>query len=388
LSSDQSIGERLHGEAWPLQQQQFISALSLSAKFSSLLMTLAAAPAKLAFISPLTRLPRRRRPRHNFCICACKAGPLASPSVLDAVPDALKLNAVAESLARSRDVCAALAVAQELRALGEQVRPRTLAALVDGIAARPGADAAKSLGKAFDAARPNGFGQAAETSTAFIAAFASRKQIASMNGPSAPADDDDSALPDASRRVDMGLAGAFLAVIGTSLSAEVLEPLFLHHSATEATTMLLLLMGGLAFDRFSAGGATWTRLSAGIDTLLSDDPAREARVEAAYFLVAYLLGLSCAPFQPDVRQILKLHSQDVSVPTNSKPPPPLEDTVVNTYLVWLLAGIAAEAMIDGKLVESDTGRARDLLQAISRRRMGSVGKAADDERIRAAYASA
>jgi hypothetical protein len=331
-----------------------------------------------------------------------------SMSALDAIPEPMKLNAVAESLARSRDVTAALAVAAELRNTGATLQSRTRAAIVDAIAASPGAVGAELLGQLFATEPPAGFGTANASPTGAV--MGGRLDGASSSANVAK-------LPDAGRRVDMGLAAAFLAVVGTSVGAEVIEPIVLHHAATEATTVLMLTTGGIAFDRFAAAGHWWNRVSAGLDRLLSDDPAREAQVESAYFLTAYLLGLPCAPFRPDVGQLLRLHgmhngrpsrnrasrreyveatsSSSIDLSAPNAPPrlfredancgaveeyrPPLDEDTLDRYLVWLLSGVAAESMVDGFLVESDAARARELLRAVAK---------PDETRILAAYARA
>lgn len=347
----------------------------------------------------------------------------SSPSTLDALPEPLKLNAVAESLARSRDVPAALSVVAELKRSGATLEPRARAAIVDAIASAPGPAAARNIAQLFAGSPPWGFGDIYNP----VSAQPKRKIGADQDATGA-----DDALPDAGRRVDMSLAAGFLVVVGTAVSAEVVEPLVLHHAATEATTVLLVVMGGLTFDRFAAAGTWWNRLTGGIERLLSDDPAREASVEAAFFLVAYLLGLPCAPFKPNVPQLLKLHaapskvssaasqavaaerakrkqkqfkqrtrkdrgrdaagtsdvatvglqladtSAELSAPAVQLPP--LDDKAVDRYLIWLMAGVAAEALMDGLLVESDAARARALLRA--------AGGGADNARLSSAYRTA
>jgi hypothetical protein len=214
-------------------------------------------------------------------------------------------------------------------------------------------------------------------------------------------------LPDAQRGTDIGLAVTFLTVVGSAFSAEFIEPLVLHHAANEATTVLMVVAGGLAFDRFASAGDLWNMVTSGLDRLMTDDPAREARVDAACFLIAYLLGLPFAPFRPDVQQVLNVHASlrpltrplsssrrksaadtELSIPQRDVPVsknrlergvvPPLDDKVIDLYLVWLLAGVAAESMMDGILVESDAARARTLLRKVTGR--------ADESRLVTAYA--
>lgn len=379
--------------------------------------------ASFAFAGIPLLLAVPRETRTLSCKAANSAQPTAatptvadlSPSALDSLPEPLKLNAVAESLARSRDVSAALDVAAELERCGAALEPRARAAIVDAIASSPGPSAAHRIAQLFAKSPPRGFGKIDVT------------PVRAKHPVGGEQDSGGEVLPDDGRRVDMTLAASFLAVVGSAVSAEVIEPLFLHHAATEATTVLLLVMGGLAFDRFAAAGVWWNRLTAGMERLLSEDPAREASVEAAFFLVAYLLGLPCAPFRPNVPQLLKLHagpakpqtmttqleakrrkqrkhkrlngqerspspanhpteprdnvtltSEKLANPTLQLPP--LDDNAVDRYLVWLMAGVAAEAMMDGLLVESDAARARALLRA--------VGGSGTDARLSTAYATA
>lgn len=326
---------------------------------------------------------------------ALDAFPDSTPakSALDAIPDSLKLNAVAESLARSRDIVSALAVAEELRKIGESLQPRARAAIVDAIAASPGTEGARSLGRLFETAPPRGYGGALSNKPA----LSGEEAQTGLDGDSNASGE----LPDAGRRGEVALATVFLSVVGVSVGAEVVEPFVLHHAANEATSVLMMLVGGFAFDKFSSDGMLWNKVSNGMDRLLLDDPAREAHVEAAYFLTAYLLGLPWAPFRPDVNRLLKLHGvrkspskrrkpgrrkrstrkrQSRGEPTVSSPGPvatvgrssgasvpALDDVTVDRYLIWLLAGVAAEARLDGQLLESDTVWARNLLRATNTR---------------------
>lgn len=352
-------------------------------------------------------------------------------SALDAIPEPLKLNAVAESLARSRDVGAALAVADELRKTGAGLESRTRAAIVDAIAASPGPAGAELLGQLFAAEPPAGFGAAAGKS--LTAGNSAGALAGALAGSAANNVDEKPTIPDAGRRVDMGLAVGFLTIVGSSVGAEVVEPMLLHHAAPEATAVLMMTAGGLMYDRYAAAGQLWNRVSAGMNRLLSHDPVREAHVESAHFLTAYLLGLPCAPFRPDVRQLLKLHGigigarpsprrrTDVSPTANGSGAvasleqavvhevpamnaasssalsstgndhasgddtaaetacPSMDDALLDSYLVWLLSGVAAESMLDGVLVESDAARARELLRTVAK---------PDEARIVAAYARA
>lgn len=355
-------------------------------------------------------------------------------SALDAIPEPLKLNAVAESLARSRDVNAALAVAAELRKTGAGLESRTRAAIVDAIASSPGPAGPEMLGQLFAAEPPAGFGAAAGKSLSGTKSAGVLASSGSVAGSDADGAGDEPVIPDAGRRLDMGLAVGFLTIVGTSVGAEVVEPVFLHHSAPEATAVLMMTAGGFFFDRYASAGHWWNRVSAGMDRLLSHDPVREAHVESAHFLTAYLLGLPCAPFRPNVRQLLKLHgigigkkkrsyrqrseaaqeaagsgvagnleqaavgevpqvsassagalssNSDVSGGTNGAAAgaakPDMSDAQIDSYLVWLLSGVAAESMLDGVLVESDPAWARELLRAVAK---------PDESRILAAYTRA
>lgn len=328
-----------------------------------------------------------RAPRRRAVSCCHEL----QRSALDAIPQAAKLNAVAESLARSREVNSALELTRELTQSGEPIETRTVSAIVDAVVASGGSNAGTSMADLLSAAEPRGYGRELNTysPTAAISAATDTTQALSTNfavdhvasGVTARHANEDrqlqlDQLPDPNRGVEMSLSAAFFTVTGGAFVAELVEPLVWHHAANEATTVLLLAGGALVFDRFAYAGETWNKLSAGFDRLLSSDPSRESRVEAAHFLTAYVMGLPCAPFRPDARQILKDHARKTSTGNKSRSSArgyAVSDTDVDRYLIWLLAGVAAEAMLGDMLVESDPAMARSLLS--------SLGLKRDEERL-------
>lgn len=358
--------------------------------------------------------------QRRFLVCS------ASESTLNSVSKSFKLNAVAESLARSRNVPGALATTAELQQEGEPVYPRTVSAIVDAIASSPGPKAVLSLHQLFQHSRPNGFGEAIEFTNNFqqpeqhptiqerklgnvsISTEADNDKPCSAN---ADMQSNGSSIPDTNRATEMGLAGAFLTVVGTAVSAEIFEPVLWHHSADEATTVLMMVVGGLVFDRFATAGQVWLKLSRGFDRWFASDPVRDAKVDAAYFMVSYLLGIPCVPFRPDVSQVLRLHSTgrpssrrrkvkqggdgptlgtDVDKQPDDATPhkqykighldktakmPPLNNGMIRSYTAWMLAGVAMESIIDGILVESSTSPARALLRATGNLNENSIERA-------------
>lgn len=291
------------------------------------------------------------------------------PSALDNVSPAVKLNAVAEALARRRDYTGAIGVLKEMSTAGITLDPPALSAIIDSAVLAP-----TVLATMLRTIAPPGF--------------------ASHILPSTILSEPHSIDPD--RPGDLSLAVSFLVLVTGAVSAELLEPPLVHHSADEATSMLLLLFAGLLFDRYAASAVTWQRISAGLARIFTDDPVRTARVDAAYFLVAYVLGLPWMCFRPDVKQIMKFHRHSAGEKTSGgvQAIGDMSDTEIDVYLVWLVAGVAFEDEEDGKLIESGLNSARTLVRTTSnvrRKRDGAAGhrdKITSEERIQAAITHA
>ena len=184
-------------------------------------------------------------------------------------------------------------------------------------------------------------------------------------------------LPDRARASELVAGTLFLATTLTALTAEVLEPLLAHHGSTEATGFLLLMGFAAAADRYLRGGAAGAAVLGGLQRLLAEDPVRETRVEAACFLAAYTLGLPWVCYRPNAVEAVRFFPVLVAgeeamagiggpapiVPAGAEPPPTL--SLLDRYLVWLMAGAAAEVAIDGRLIEANIGRGRDVLRRLS-----------------------
>jgi len=184
-------------------------------------------------------------------------------------------------------------------------------------------------------------------------------------------------LPDRARASELVAGTLFLATTLTALTAEVLEPLLAHHGSTEATGFLLLMGFAAAADRYLRGGAAGAAVLGGLQRLLAEDPVRETRVEAACFLAAYTLGLPWVCYRPNAVEAVRFFPVLVAgeeamagiggpapmVPAGAAPPPTL--SLLDRYLVWLMAGAAAEVAIDGRLIEANIGRGRDVLRRLS-----------------------
>lgn len=188
---------------------------------------------------------------------------------------------------------------------------------------------------------------------------------------------------DPEKMLDISLATSFITIITSAVSIELIEPVVVHHPANEATTVLVLLLSGLAYDRYALSAHLWHRIQRGLRRLFRDDTERNARVDAAAFLTAYLLGLPWICFRPDASQVLRnldetaAQSEDDDAPMaddvgkrrrNVRRKKPLEAVMVQKCLIWLVAGIAVEDELDGLLIESDLRYARELLRGARIRR--------------------
>lgn len=291
-------------------------------------------------------------PPTTLPISSVPIDPVAPPAVsaLDDLPPALKLNAVAEALARRHDHSATLRLLAEMSASDIALDPSTQAAILDSAVSDP-----PHLASLLARISPTGFGTL-------------------PNPPLRPP----CAAPDPSRALDLSLAGSFLFVVSTAVSAEFVEPALLHRDPVEPTAMLLFMLAALAFDRYVTSATVWARVRAGMVRLFSDDPARAARVDAAAFLTAYLLGLPWLCFRPDGTRALR----DTNDPT--------DPAFVDRVLLWLVAGPAVEDALDGRLIQTDLRPARDFLwQARMARPPQHRWPAAEaEDRLRRAVASA
>jgi hypothetical protein len=108
-----------------------------------------------------------------------------------------------------------------------------------------------------------------------------------------------------------------------------------------------------------------------MNRLFLRDPEREARVQAATFLAAYVLGLPCFCFSPNVLEALRMSElQELSDVMQSR-------SGLHRLLVYLLAPVAAEEARHMQLIASDPRQARALVQIFrERNRDADVDEAA------------
>jgi len=165
-----------------------------------------------------------------------------------------------------------------------------------------------------------------------------------------------SPVPSDARTSELAAGVAALTVVGGALSVEAVGPL-LHADTTAASVVL----GGAAvmgvWDLTQRKGQELTLALAGINRLFLRDPERDAHVQAATFLSAYLLGLPCFCFSPNVMEAVRMTAQ---VPAFAET---LSSTAgLNRLLVYLLAPVAVEEANYAQLMASDARQARALLQ--------------------------
>lgn len=277
-------------------------------------------------------------------------------SVLDDVPKAIKLNAVVEAVAKRRDYEATRRVLAEMAECGVSLERGARAAILDA-----SVDDHLRLADLLSSMSLPGYGRARLPS------------------------ESPSAIVDPARAVDVSLAAGFLFVVSGALSAEFIEPTFLHRSPDDATAVLLLVGLVLAADRYGLAAAGWRRLRRGLTRLLANDPARAAHTDSAAFLVAYLLGLPWICYQPDGRRVASLHANVTSNPGKLS-----DDRMVDRCLVWLVAPVAAEQVLDDTLIQSDLGPARDFMAAVRKTKPSGkrMSLAEADNRIRCAISAA
>lgn len=294
----------------------------------------------LSFVSSL---PGLQRPRVRT-VTVCSTTP--STPALDSLPPSLKLNAVAATLAQQNDHEATKKLLLEMKKTGTKLESRTLAAVFDSFARDSDA-----LSDIILQHPPDGYGTSSPPQCT-------------------PVDTIDSSKP-----VEITLAGGFLFTVTSCIAGEALEPV--AHSGDEATTVLILLLCGLAFDRYAAQSTLWKTLLRGLRRLFREDPVRVARVDAASFLIAYLLGIPWLAYRGDARRVLM--SCDATDEDQTR-------ETLQKALVWLCAGAAAEGEVDGLLIDSSLSEARALLRQARKR--GIPLGSRDETAIRSAVSAA
>lgn len=116
----------------------------------------------------------------------------------------------------------------------------------------------------------------------------------------------------------------------------------------------------------TGGGKLVSLVLSGWNRLFLRDPERECRVQAATFLTAYLLGLPCFCFSPNVLEVMRMvESPSFQGVLGSV-------TGLQRLLVYLLAPVAAENTRHQQLIVSDPRQARALVKIFQQRNPGML----------------
>lgn len=310
--------------------------------------------------------------------------PAAAPlrSALDDLPASLKLNAVAAAVAKQQDHDATLRVLTEMADQSIPLERSTQVAIVDSCVR----DHAR-LSTLLTAVAPFGYGTIVNDASVSLL-MSNRDSTATSAGTKTKPTNVPTAPVDPQRTLDLSVATAFVSVVSTALTVEVVEPALLHHSADEATAALVAVAVILAADRYALSAMLWQRLQAGLTRLFANDPARVALTDAAAFLIAYLLGLPWLCYRPDGRRAAQWHrmlgplgstvpqpssspststSKSSSTSTEQPKYAMFDDRIVDKCLIWLVAPVAAELAVDATLINSNLWAARDFMTAVRRK---------------------
>lgn len=79
----------------------------------------------------------------------------------------------------------------------------------------------------------------------------------------------------------------------------------MHYDTTIPTVIGVATAAAVALDVWTRSGSGATLILNGLNRLFLKDVERESRVEAGGFLVAYITGLPCFPFQPSAVEALR-----------------------------------------------------------------------------------
>lgn len=268
------------------------------------------------FLSPIS-VPIPRPSSSSICHIRVPYACQPAPSALDSIPPQVKLNAVATALAQKGDHLAAVNILREMSTSNISADLPSLCAMLDATLSFP-----SSFADMLSLGAPTRFGS-------WIV----------QDGESGL----DLTAVDPKRTMELCMGGLFLSVVGGAVGVEVVEPVIWHHSADEATTVLVLVLTGLVWDRWGGGGGKiWERLVGGVGRLMGGGEERRVRVEAGWFVVGYLVGIGWLGYKPELRQITKLNDVDIK------------------FLVWMMAGVAVEMEWDGRLIECGWREGRQL----------------------------
>lgn len=294
--------------------------------------------------------PRYRRFATHKLVCEAK--PPSKTPALDSLSPSIKLNSLIDTMARKNDRASALSLLNELQDTGEALERPALISLVNSFVGAP-----DELEHVLQTVYPDGY-----SSRSALSLPINMSQVSSASSSISDTDID----PD--KTVDMSMATAFVGVVGSAISVEVVEPVVWHHSADEATTVLVLLILGLAYDRYAGSSSLWRRVQRGFIRLFRDDPIRTAQVDSACFLAAYVLGLPWMFFKPDGARVAKwIAKKEATARRQGQASLDLTD-LIEKCVVWLVVGVSVEQDLDGMLIESDLSFARDLLRKRKRKR--------------------
>lgn len=355
-------------------------------------MLLACATALAAWSGTPDLLPRGQ-PRARCHVAASDGGGLARigsqlEDALSSLQPSDQYNAVLESLltqgrADASNVAKAVDLVGEMTARRLKLSSASLKALVD---ANARADGLSQLLEVISAARANGACSSFASSRVALGARPSAAELGAL-----------AAVPEDSGPGEVGAALAFLGVVGGTLALELADLIdfFLpgEVSAPPLPLVVAVAAGGLAYDRYSGGGAAAALVGRGLSRLFERDLQRESEVESASFLVGYLLGLPCMPFVPAAVRSLEMLAELELPMSELLPKPP---RLIDRLLIWQLAAVAVEQQAYSNLLKSEPKLPLELLQA-ARRREASLGidvqqggwnPDEDEERVRWAYAEA
>ncbi|CAN0080734.1 unnamed protein product [Heterosigma akashiwo] len=175
-------------------------------------------------------------------------------------------------------------------------------------------------------------------------------------------------VPQDERSKEVTASLAFLGLVGADFGWQTVGALQ-HSDSPLPQLVLAALFGGLAYDLVSGAGQVSGSVAAGLNRLLVKDFEREARCEAAAFLVGYALGLPCFPFRPNVLEALRL--------VQEAPPGDGLRTPAGAarLLAWLAAPAAAEQQRHPQLVVADPRQPAAFLRLLRDR--GLVPELAD-----------
>jgi len=296
------------------------------------------------------RLSATRSESLSFIESPSGGGDSELARILDSLPEADKYNTLAQGLfrrvlndkspdARQSSLQEGWTLLDEMRQKALKATPRTFSLLVDAAAVTNDAEAMKrSLELATGSGLSVVYGQADK---GWEGSPVDAGRLASVT-------ESLTDMPEDSRSKDVVVASAFMGYVGTGVGAETLgDYIYGDFDEIYPTVALLALAAAGVYDIVKGGGVVSKSVVAGLKRLLVDDKERQCRVESAAFLVAYLLGLPCFCFRPNVLEALKM-AEDPRIRMDLLTP-----AGIDKLLVWLLAGVAAENLQHPECIVAD-----------------------------------